>query len=253
MLANSCTLLGQERIQVGEKSTLYYWLRLVREVVEDWKDRGISKPRNTLAAGGYAAVVLRCIRRQACKASGVRDCQAWTAGELNYEPFTNPCISCGTPGLGLLKLSVELWGVDAGGRAGKLVVDEADLRGWMNGRTPISPNRLNVATVNAWRNGWLSTTQAVSSMSACADLEAAGSVARRIFKRLRHTEKIDDVEKIATAVEYEWEQMGLAAVTKFERNCRIPEALKDLPPEVSRVHVLEKMRQICPTNGANSC
>ncbi len=254
MLANDCTLLDEERAQVGEKSNVSYWLRLIRETAQDWKTRHINKPRNILPAHGDAALALRCIRRQACKAGGTVDCDAWSAGELDYEPFSNPCISCGAPGLGLVRLSVELWGVHNGGnRAGKLLVDEADLRGWMNGRTPIQPDRLRTAVVNAWRKGWLSTTQAVTATSACADLEAAGSVARRVLKRFRRGGIVSDPEEIAIAVEGEREQMDQVAVAKFERNHNIPRELKGMSRDFSKLQLLEEMRQICPTKGVKTC
>ncbi|WP_435626588.1 hypothetical protein [Candidatus Ferrigenium straubiae] len=264
---------------IGEKSNVFYWLRLARETAEDWIARGITKPRNILPIDGEAARILRHIRRQACKADLIcenQDCQVWKTVELNYEPGiyplsshktleldyepgTNLCTSCKTQGIGLMKLSVALWGVKTTPpeKVGEPVVDAPDLRGWINGRAPVPPDRLHAAIVSAWEKGWLSTSQAVSSVSSTADLEAAGSVMRRIFKRQRRTGKLSSVEKIATEIEQERQQMDQDAGLSLQRNRYVPVVLKDLPPNVSKLQVLDQLRakllQNCSIEDPKNC
>ncbi|MBI5897901.1 MAG: hypothetical protein HZB40_01575 [Rhodocyclales bacterium] len=239
---------------------MYYWLRLAREAVEDWKARGITKPRNILPADGATALTLRCIRRQACKAGGVSDCLIWKAGELAYEPGSNPCTSCKTQGVGLLQLSKELWGIKGGtGQdAGAEIVGIEELRGWINGREPIQPQRLRSGIAKAWSLGWLSTSQAATAMEETSSLEAAGSVARQIFKRLRRSGMTEgDREQFGAMAQREREQMDGDARIKFDSNRHVSAALKGLPDDLSKLHTINllraKLRQNCSTESANTC
>lgn len=242
---------------------MYYWLRLAREAAADWRSRGISKPRNILPADGEAAIALRMIRRQACKAAGVTDCCVWSAGMLDYEPGTNPCTQCKTKGVGLQKLSEDLWGIKNSGRcAGELEVDEADVRGWMNGREPIPPRRLNTAVVKAWAKGWIGASQAATALSSIVDHEAAGAVSRAAQKRWRRSGKVQypDGEKYALAVEAERLKMIDGKAEEIHQS-RLPTELRsfleDLPSDASRLAVLNSIQadllQICSTEGAKSC
>lgn len=238
-----------------------YLLRFARETVEDWKARRIGKPRNILPADGRT---LRYIRRQACRAGGVSDCLVFKAGQLDYEYGTNPCSECKTQGVSLLQFSRDLFGEKGGvGQgAGEEIVDASDLRGWLNGRTPIPPHRLQAAIVSAWTRQWLSTSQAVSSMSTVSDMEAAGSVLRRIFKRLRRTpsKPPGDIEMLATEIEQEREKMDLDAALRWQKSCRIPAELKDLVADsanASHLLILDQLRtkllQNCSNEQANAC
>lgn len=263
---------------IGEKSNVFYWLRLARETAEDWIARGVTKPRNILPVDGEAARILRHIRRQACKADLIRDnqdCHVWKTVEfdyepgvypfpslktleLDYEPGTNPCTSCKTRGIGLMKLSEALWGVKTSPpeKVGEPVVDAPDLRGWINGRAPVPPDRLHAAIVSAWKKGWLSTGHVVSSGSSTADLEAAGSVMRRIFKRQRRTGKLPNIEQIAMLIEQERQQMDEDAKLRLQSNRNVPAELKNLPANASQLQTLDQLRskllQNCSTEDAKN-
>lgn len=240
-----------------------FLLRFARETVADWKARRIGKPRNILPADGGGARTLRYIRRQACRTGGVSDCLVFKEGALDYEYGTNPCTQCKTQGVSLLQFSKDLWGQKGGvGQGlGEEIVDEADLRGWINGRTPIPPHRLEAAIASAWARRWLTTGQAISSMSTVSDMEAAGSVLRRIFKLLRRTPpKPGDIEMLATKIEQERENMDLDAALRWQKNCRIPAELKDLMADsanASHLLILDQLRakllQNCSNEQAKTC
>lgn len=200
-----------------------YLLRLMQETIADWKVRKIEKPRSTILPleASIGTSTLRLIRRQACKAGGVKNCFVWRDGELDFEPFTNPCTSCKTQGVGLLQLSRDLWGVktgrghDQGAQIGAEEVDIADLRGWINGKAPISPRRLRTAIGKAWLNGWVTSAQAMTMLSSVTDYEAAGSVARRILKQLRSPKKpLAGLKTPSEQVEMELHAMNLATETE---------------------------------------
>lgn len=160
--------------------------------------------------------------------------------------------------MGLTKLSEALWGLKTTPpeKVGELVVDAPDLRGWINGRTPVPPDRLHAAIVSAWKKGWLSTSQAVSSRSSTADLEAAGYVTRGIFKRQRRTGKLPSIEQFATLIEQERQQMDKDAELRLQSNRNVPAELKDLPADVSQLQILDQLRskllQNCSTEDSKS-
>lgn len=263
---------------IGEKSNVFYWLHLARETVIDWKNRRIEKPRNILPIDGEAARILRHIRRQACKADLTRndqDCQVWKTVELyyepgiyprpshktlelDYEPGTNPCTSCKTRGIGLMKLSETLWGIKTSPpeKAGELIVDAPDLRGWINGRTPVPPDRLHTAIVNAWKKGWLSTSQAASSRLSIADQETAGSVTRKIFKQRRRTGMLPSIKQFSALIEQEQQQRDQDAGLRLQSNRNVPVELKNLPVNVSQLQVLDilrpKLLQNCSTEDSKN-
>lgn len=120
----------------------------------------------------------------------------------------------------------------------------------MNGRTPIQPDRLRTAVVNAWRKGWLSTTQAVTATSRRFGSSWIGRT--ESFKAFSTWWDSFDPEEIAIAVEGEREQMDQVAVAKFERNHNIPRELKGMSRDFSKLQLLEEMRQICPTKGVKT-
>ena len=245
------------------KSNMYYWLRLAREVAADWKSRGISKPRNVLPADGEAAIALRMIRRQACKAAGVTDCGIWSSGMLDFEPGTNPCTQCKTKGVSLLEFSESLWGtIDSGKRAGEPFVDEADVRGWINGREPIPPRRLKTAIARAWVIGWIGTTRAASDLSFVVENEAVGAVSRAAQKRWRRSGEVQysDNEQFAVAVEAELQKMteeNAGEILMRRLPTELRRLLEDLPSDASRLAVFKSIQadllQICSTEGAKSC
>jgi hypothetical protein len=242
---------------------VHYWLRLARETAEDWKARGISKPRNVLPASGEGSLTLRVIRRQACKDTGVRDCLVWSAGELAHDPGSNPCTQCKTMGIGLQNLSEGLWGIKTSGQhAGELEVDEADIRGWLNGRYPAPPKRLRTAVVKAWARGWLNSSQAASALSSIVDHEAAGAVSRLAFKRWRRSGKAQyvDHDAFASAIEIE-RRKAINEQSAEVCHGRLPSELRkfldELPSDASRLSILTTIQaellQICSTEGAKSC
>lgn len=230
---------------------MYYWLRLARTAIEDWKARSITKPRNILPADGEAAATLRYVRRKACRDSGVRNCSVWREGELSYSLETNPCTQCKTMGIGLQEFSEALWGIKNSGRgAGELVVDESDLRGWMNGREPIPPHRLRSAVTKAWMRGWVNSSQAISVASSIADHEAAGSSARHLLRRLRRGKELGNPESLGSCCEAELDILTRAAM---ERQTHVPDLLDNAISITTLNHVQSNLLQICSTKDAKSC
>ncbi len=154
-------------------------------------------------------------------------------------------------GIGLQSLSESLWGIKSAGLgAGELVIDESDLRGWINGRDPIPTHRLRVAVLKAWACGWMTSSQAVSAISTISDREVAGSVARQFLKRLRSGKALGTPESLASWVEAEREAQERAAMEGQTK-------VLDLTDGVLNIAALSgaqaKLLQICSTEGAKSC
>jgi hypothetical protein len=166
-------------------------------------------------------------------------------------------------GMGLQQLSEDLWGIKTSRkRAGELEVDEADIRGWLNGRYPVPPERLRTAIVRAWARSWLNSSQAASALSSIVDHEAAGAVSRLAQKRWRRSGKVQysNHEALASAIETERHKMIGEKAAEI-RHGRLPAELRtfldELPTDATRLVVLKSIQaellQICSTEPAKIC
>jgi len=239
-----------------------YRLRVVQEVLTDWRQRSISKPRNVLPL--HFSRTLQHIRRLACKAEGITDCDCYKDGDFDFEPGTNPCADCKAPAISLNEFSLVVWGtktnegtIEARQKKGDLMVDVADLRGWINGRAPIQPADMQRVVAVAWKNQWINSSNATTIANRIADAEATSSVLRRFLKRLRERVSFrkdriikDHPEQLEDEIEQELLKMKREEDTWLTSQRNVPEAVKSLlrNDQVSQIALLDCLRDNFTTN-----
>lgn len=152
----------------------------VISVLRDWMGRAVEKPRAMLPVD-MTTTTLRYVRQTACRRAGRLDCAAWQEGERATTVGEYPCVGCADPAVPMAAFSRILFGIV---RDSDKENDERVLRRWVQGGA-MSAKDYHAVLANAWTNGWLSLSQAVSLGNRSLETEASGNVLRRFLKRLR--------------------------------------------------------------------
>ncbi len=178
----------------------------VTVVLQDWRARGIEKPRAILPLEETERV-LRILRRNACRAAGVRSCACWnvkpgvsadsgmTALIGVDEPETveyvgpafaadaatsDPCFGCRTPAVSRNEFSIAVFGENVREReSGGARIDPKVFS------RPMSAGNLYRVLAAAFFRGWVTLAQARSMLDWAVRLDATSEVVRRFMKRLR--------------------------------------------------------------------
>lgn len=176
------------------------------QVLQDWRGRGIKKPRSTLPVEETARA-LTFIRRHACKSRGISECECWepvaavdaSSGRTAIigvdEPENvrylgsmagpdgasiDPCYECRTPGISRTDFSISVFGEN---------VREKEVRGARVSAKvflrPMSPGNYYRVVATAFAEQWISFDQARSLLNEAVQIEATSTVVRRFLKRLR--------------------------------------------------------------------
>jgi len=144
--------------------------------------------------------MLKIVRQNACKASGVVSCGCWAEeGEcvaednasrrikkvfvvaqnkgavlVKREPLGYPCEECTVPVVSMSKLSEEIFGASSSG--GALLKSDRVLRRWISGKAAMSSQDYGVLIAQAVANQWISLRQGVSAMNDLVEYQAASRV-----------------------------------------------------------------------------
>jgi hypothetical protein len=203
--------------------------RAMLEILQDWKERGVEKPRENLP-GSFTSGILFHSRRSACskaKARSVANCERWETGceggcpapylgapscgkvksscerfEIGAIPAElNPCEGCPTPGISLADFSAALFGkkencVQPRNKQEKdehLNKPTRVMRRLMAG-APMHGNDFRKAFANSIFLGWINPTNALTINRKLLEIEGTSAWLRKTLKLRINPANLDPVE-----------------------------------------------------------
>ncbi|MTV40830.1 hypothetical protein [Duganella radicis] len=243
----------------------------VKLVLQDWRVRGIEKPRAILPLEETQRI-LRTLRRNACRAAGVRFCDCWqvkpaVAAEtgmtaligvdeperveyvgpaFSADPATvDPCFGCRTPAVSRMEFSVAVFGKEV--REKELGAARVNPKVFSR---PMSAGNLYRVLAAAFFQGWVTLAQARSMFDRAVQLDATSEVVRRFVKRLRARKSFvetgaikeqpaslfDEIEAVRVSILVDMEKAGrrkVAASKELDDEVRDWLLATDLPQKLS--------------------